>query len=91
MAKENNRFDTETLSEVEKYFNDPKGWSEMHGGAAEAARPEVLLVGRRLGQRLRRVHDAHETKRDEKITTASSETPQTSGPMTTSLIKDYLL
>ena len=37
VAKENNLFDTETLSEVEKYFNDPKGWSEMHGGAAEAA------------------------------------------------------
>ena len=37
VARENNFFDTETLSEVEKYFNDPKGWSEMHGGAAEAA------------------------------------------------------
>ena len=37
VAKENNLFDSETLSEVEKYFNDPKGWSEMHGGAAEAA------------------------------------------------------
>ena len=37
VAKENNLFDSETLSEVEIYFNDPKGWSEMNGGAAEAA------------------------------------------------------
>lgn len=35
VAKENALFDSATLGEVAKYFNDPKGWSEAHGGAAE--------------------------------------------------------
>ena len=35
VAKEENLFDTATLGEVEKYFNDPKAWSEAHGGVFE--------------------------------------------------------
>ena len=35
VAKEENLFDTATLGEVEKYFNDPKAWSEAHGGVSE--------------------------------------------------------
>ncbi len=32
VAKEGAFFDTNTLSEVEKYLNDPVGWSVAHGG-----------------------------------------------------------
>jgi orotate phosphoribosyltransferase len=32
VAKEGEFFDTNTLSEVEKYLNDPVGWSVAHGG-----------------------------------------------------------
>ena len=37
IAKDDDLFDNETILEVEKYFNDPMGWSQSHGGAAEAA------------------------------------------------------
>jgi len=35
VAKDEGLFDSETLTEVEKYFNDPKAWSEANGGVAE--------------------------------------------------------
>ncbi len=35
VAKDDGLFDSKTLSEVEKYFNDPKAWSEANGGVAE--------------------------------------------------------
>ena len=37
VARKNALFDSATLGEVAKYFNDPKGWSEAHGGAAADA------------------------------------------------------
>ena len=37
VAKDEGLFDSETLTEVEKYFNDPKAWSEANGGVAEGA------------------------------------------------------
>jgi orotate phosphoribosyltransferase len=33
-AKEDGVFDTETLAEVERFLNDPMGWSAAHGGVA---------------------------------------------------------
>ncbi len=33
LAKEQNRFDAKTLSEVESFLNDPISWSGKHGGA----------------------------------------------------------
>ena len=38
VAKDEGLFDSETLAEVEKYFNDPKAWSEANGGVAEGTR-----------------------------------------------------
>ena len=35
VAKDEGLFDSETLTEVEKYFNDPKAWSEANGGVAD--------------------------------------------------------
>jgi len=35
VAKEGGFFDTRTLDEVEKYLNDPVGWSRDHGGVSE--------------------------------------------------------
>jgi orotate phosphoribosyltransferase len=37
VAKASNKFDKGTLAEVEKFMNDPAGWSKAHGGASEAA------------------------------------------------------
>jgi orotate phosphoribosyltransferase len=33
-AKEDGAFDTATLAEVERFLNDPMGWSAAHGGVA---------------------------------------------------------
>jgi orotate phosphoribosyltransferase len=35
VAKDEGLFDSKTLTEVEKYFNDPKAWSEANGGVAD--------------------------------------------------------
>ena len=37
VAKQSGRFDAKMLAEVEKFMNDPAGWSKAHGGASEAA------------------------------------------------------
>jgi orotate phosphoribosyltransferase len=37
VAKEGNLFDARTLEEVEKFMNDPPGWSLAHGGVAEVS------------------------------------------------------
>lgn len=34
IAKNDNLFDTQTLSEVEKFMENPRGWSAEHGGTA---------------------------------------------------------
>lgn len=36
VAKASNKFDPKMLAEVEKFINDPGGWSKAHGGASEA-------------------------------------------------------
>jgi orotate phosphoribosyltransferase len=35
VCKENNTFDTETLSEIESFLHDPLAWSAAHGGVAD--------------------------------------------------------
>jgi orotate phosphoribosyltransferase len=37
VAKASNKFDPKMLGEVEKFMNDPAGWSKAHGGVASAA------------------------------------------------------
>jgi orotate phosphoribosyltransferase len=37
VAKASARFDPKMLAEVEKFINDPAGWSKAHGGVAGAA------------------------------------------------------
>ena len=37
VAKASGKFDAKMLAEVEKFMNDPAGWSKAHGGASEAA------------------------------------------------------
>ncbi|MGE0563971.1 MAG: orotate phosphoribosyltransferase [Pseudolabrys sp.] len=37
VAKQSGRFETKMLAEVEKFMNDPAGWSKAHGGVSEAA------------------------------------------------------
>ena len=37
VAKASGKFDTKMLAEVEKFMNDPAGWSKAHGGVADAA------------------------------------------------------
>ncbi len=37
-AKKGDYFDAGTLAEVEKFFADPLGWSEAHGGIGEVSR-----------------------------------------------------
>ena len=37
VAKASNKFDPKMLGEVEKFINDPAGWSKAHGGVSEAA------------------------------------------------------
>ncbi len=37
-AKSGNYFDTATLNEVEKFFDDPLGWSVAHGGISEVSK-----------------------------------------------------
>jgi orotate phosphoribosyltransferase len=37
VAKASNKFDPKTLGEVEKFMNDPAGWSKAHGGVVSAA------------------------------------------------------
>ncbi|MGI8526343.1 MAG: orotate phosphoribosyltransferase [Pseudolabrys sp.] len=37
VAKGSGKFDAKKLAEVEKFINDPAGWSKAHGGASEAA------------------------------------------------------
>ena len=37
VAKASGKFDTGMLAEVERFMNDPAGWSKAHGGASEAA------------------------------------------------------
>ena len=37
VAKNSGKFDKAKLKEVEKFMNDPAGWSKAHGGAATAA------------------------------------------------------
>ena len=37
VAKASNQFDPKMLGEVEKFMNDPAGWSKAHGGVAEVA------------------------------------------------------
>ncbi len=37
VAKRDERFDDNTLAEVEKFIEDPPAWSEAHGGVAKAA------------------------------------------------------
>jgi orotate phosphoribosyltransferase len=38
VAKASGKFDAKKLAEVEKFMNDPAGWSKAHGGASEAAK-----------------------------------------------------
>jgi orotate phosphoribosyltransferase len=37
VATASGRFEPKTLAEVEKFINDPAGWSKAHGGTAEAS------------------------------------------------------
>jgi orotate phosphoribosyltransferase len=37
VAKASGKFDPKMLAEVEKFINDPAGWSKAHGGVATAA------------------------------------------------------
>jgi orotate phosphoribosyltransferase len=37
VAKQSGKFNGAMLTEVEKFMNDPAGWSKAHGGASEAA------------------------------------------------------
>ena len=37
VAKGSGQFEPKMLAEVEKFIQDPAGWSKAHGGAAEAA------------------------------------------------------
>ena len=37
VAKASGKFDKGILAEVEKFMNDPAGWSKAHGGVSEAA------------------------------------------------------
>jgi len=37
VAREGNHFDVDTLDEVEKFLNDPNGWSQTHGGIGASA------------------------------------------------------
>ena len=37
VAKTSGKFDPKMLEEVEKFMNDPAGWSKAHGGVASAA------------------------------------------------------
>ncbi len=37
VAREGAHFDVDTLDEVEKFLNDPNGWSQAHGGFAAGA------------------------------------------------------
>jgi orotate phosphoribosyltransferase len=37
VAKASGKFDAKMLGEVEKFMNDPVGWSKAHGGVATAA------------------------------------------------------
>jgi orotate phosphoribosyltransferase len=37
VAKASDKFDPKMLGEVEKFMNDPAGWSKAHGGVASAA------------------------------------------------------
>ena len=37
VAKASGKFDGKMLAEVEKFINDPAGWSKAHGGVSEAA------------------------------------------------------
>jgi len=37
VAKKSGKFDAKMLGEVEKFMNDPAGWSKAHGGVATAA------------------------------------------------------
>jgi len=37
VAKASGKFEPKMLAEVEKFINDPAGWSKAHGGVAEAA------------------------------------------------------
>ena len=37
VAKRSGQFEPKMLAEVEKFIDDPAGWSKAHGGAAEAA------------------------------------------------------
>jgi orotate phosphoribosyltransferase len=36
-ARQSGKFDAKMLTEVEKFINDPAGWSKAHGGASEVA------------------------------------------------------
>src|SRR5262249_22085126 len=40
VAKASGEFEPKLLAEVEKFIHDPAGWSQAHGGAAEAAEKE---------------------------------------------------
>src|SRR5579863_3674979 len=37
VAKASNKFEPKMLAEVEKFMNDPAGWSQAHGGVASVA------------------------------------------------------
>ena len=37
VAKASGKFEPKMLAEVEKFINDPAGWSKAHGGVATAA------------------------------------------------------
>ncbi len=37
VARQSGKFDPNMLGEVEKFINDPAGWSKAHGGVAEVA------------------------------------------------------
>jgi orotate phosphoribosyltransferase len=37
VAKASGKFEGKMLAEVEKFINDPAGWSKAHGGVATAA------------------------------------------------------
>ena len=37
VARASGQFEPKMLAEVEKFIDDPAGWSKAHGGAAEAA------------------------------------------------------
>jgi len=37
VAKASGQFEPKMLAEVQKFIDDPAGWSKAHGGAAEAA------------------------------------------------------